>query len=183
MADLLSFDELKNVCDFNRGQSIVSKDAVEGGIPVISGGKKPAFYHNQSNRPANTITIAGSGAYAGFVSFHINPIFAGDCFSIEVKNENKLNKKYLYYFLVNNQEKIYNKKTGAGIPHVHGKDIANFIIPIPSFERQKEIVDILDRFSSLAESMEIGIPAEIKANRQRYEYYRDEIFESLKECA
>ena len=83
----MDFFELKKVCDFNRGQSLVSKDAVIGDIPVISGGQKPAFYHNVANRPANTITVAGSGAYAGFVSFHKVPIFACDCFSVDIKNE------------------------------------------------------------------------------------------------
>ena len=173
----MRFDELKNVCDFNRGQSIVSKDAVEGEIPVISGGKKPAFYHNQANRPTNTITIAGSGAYAGYVSYHKNPIFAGDCFSIEVKQEqeNELDKKYLYYYLANKQDLIYTKKTGAGIPHVHGKDIANFVIPIPSLQFQEIVVSILDKYDELCNSLTSGLPKEIELVNKQYEYYRNKL--------
>ena len=93
------------------------------------------------------------------------------------ENVNKYNFRYLYYCLKNiNYEPVDHSRQWI-------TKFGEIEVPIPSFERQKEIVDILDRFSSLAESMEIGIPAEIKANRQRYEYYRDEIFESLKECA
>ena len=72
---------------------------------------------------------------------------------------------------------------GTTIQHLDVNKFMKIKVPVPSLEKQKEIVDILDRFSSLAESKEIGIPDEIKAIRQRYEYYRDEIFESLKECA
>ena len=176
----MRFDELKNVCDFNRGQSIVSKDAIVGDIPVISGGKKPAFYHNQANRPANTITVAGSGAYAGYVSFHTIPIFAGDCFSVDIKDDKELNKKYLYYYLSDRQDLIYNKKTGAGIPHVHGKDIANFVIPLPSLQVQETIVSVLDKYNDLCYSLTNGLPKEIELVSKQYEYYRNKLL-SFKE--
>ena len=65
----VEYKKLDEVCNFNRGTSMTSKNAIEGDVPVISGGQKPAFYHNASNRPAGTITIAGSGAYAGYVAF------------------------------------------------------------------------------------------------------------------
>ena len=35
-----------------------------------------------SNRPANVITVSGSGANAGFVNFWPIPIFASDCSTI-----------------------------------------------------------------------------------------------------
>ena len=72
---------------------------------------------------------------------------------------------------------------GTTIQHLDVNKFMKIKVPVPSLEKQQKIVDILDRFSSLAESMEIGIPAEIKANRKRLEYYRDKIFEELKEIA
>ena len=45
----VEYKRLSEVCEFNRGTSITSKDAQVGNIPVISGGQKPAFYHNVSN--------------------------------------------------------------------------------------------------------------------------------------
>ena len=38
-----------------------------GNIPVISGGKEPAYYCDKYNRDNETITVAGSGAGAGYV--------------------------------------------------------------------------------------------------------------------
>lgn len=167
----VTYKKLENVCTFYRGSSITSRNAQYGSIPVISGGKKPAFYHNIANRPANTITVAGSGAYAGFVAFWKEEIFCADSFSVDIKDETTLDKRYLYHFLLNNQAEIYKKKTGGGIPHVHGKDIANFRIPVPPLPVQREIVRILDQFTELTGEL----TAELTARRKQYEYYRDKL--------
>jgi len=167
--DGVEYKKLADVCNFNRGTSLVSKNAKSGDIPVISGGQKPAFYHNLANRTGTTITVAGSGAYAGYVSIWYEPIFVCDAFSVEPKNSDELDIKYLYHYLTNNQNKIYNKKTGAGIPHVHGKDIAKFSIPLPPLSIQSEIVHILDSFTSLTAEL----TAELTARQKQYAFYRD----------
>ena len=51
----------------------------------------------------------------------------------------------------------------------------NFKIPIPPLALQKEIVKILDKFDALVNDISEGLPAEIKARRQQYEYYRDKL--------
>lgn len=48
-------------------------------------------------------------------------------------------------------------------------------IPVPSPEEQEHIVAILDRFDALVNDLSSGLPAEIKARRQQYEYYRDKL--------
>lgn len=167
--DGVEYKKLADVCNFNRGTSLVSKNAKSGNIPVISGGQKPAFYHNVANRTGTTITVAGSGAYAGYVGIWYEPIFVCDAFSVEPKNADELDIKYLYHYLTNNQNKIYNKKTGAGIPHVHGKDIAKFSIPLPPLSIQSEIVHILDSFTLLTAEL----TAELTARQKQYAFYRD----------
>ena len=168
--DGVEYKKLGEVCTFQRGTSLTSKNAIEGDIPVISGGQKPAFYHNVANREANSITVAGSGAYAGYVSFWNKPIFAADCFTVN-PDCSILLIKYVYHYLLNIQEKIYGTKKGAGVPHVHGNDIAKFLIPVPPLPVQHEIVRILDNFTSLEAELE----AELEARRKQYEYYRDQL--------
>ncbi|MEG0771615.1 MAG: restriction endonuclease subunit S, partial [Clostridia bacterium] len=48
-------------------------------------------------------------------------------------------------------------------------------IPVPSLIEQQRIVDILDRFDVLCNDISEGLPAEIKARQQQYEYYRDKL--------
>ena len=54
-------------------------------------------------------------------------------------------------------------------------DLARVEIPAPSIATQRKVVDILDRFDALTTSLTDGIPAEIEARRQQYEYYRDKL--------
>ncbi|MFA4717623.1 restriction endonuclease subunit S, partial [Helicobacter pylori] len=57
----------------------------------------------------------------------------------------------------------------------YSKDLQNFLIPIPPLEIQQEIVKILDQFSLLTTDLLAGIPAEIKARKKQYEYYREKL--------
>jgi type I restriction enzyme M protein len=139
---------LKDYADLKRGTSITKEDITDGDIPVIAGGQKPAYFNNKSNRNSNCITVSSSGAYAGYVAFHTNPIFASDCFTIETNNTD-LKQKFLFYLLKSKQELIYTFQTGGGQPHVYAKDFDKFKIPLPSLEKQNELVEELDSYQKI----------------------------------
>ena len=168
----IEWKTLGEVAEFKRGQTIVQKTAQTGVYPVISGGQQPAYYIDQYNRTGQTITVAGSGAYAGFVMFWDEPIFVSDAFSIKTDEEVVL-PRYVFHFLLNKQSSIFNLKRGAGVPHVYAKDLAAFSIPLPPLSEQRRIVDILDRFDTLTNSISEGLPKEIALRRKQYAYYRD----------
>ncbi len=168
----IEWKTLGEVAEFKRGQTIIQKTAQTGVYPVISGGQQPAYYIDQYNRTGQTITVAGSGAYAGFVMFWDEPIFVSDAFSIKTDEEVVL-PRYVFHFLLNKQSSIFNLKRGAGVPHVYAKDLAAFSIPLPPLSEQRRIVDILDRFDTLTNSISEGLPKEIALRRKQYAYYRD----------
>ncbi len=66
-------------------------------------------------------------------------------------------------------------KKGSGVPHVRVRDFEKIVFPIPPIEEQERIVSILDKFDALVNDISSGLPAEIKARRQQYEYYRDRL--------
>ena len=168
---MVEWKKLGEVCSFNRGRTITAKDAVDGGIPVIAGGQAPSYYHNEANRNGESITVAGSGAYAGFVSYWNQPIFVSDAFTVDPSDV--LTHKYLFHWLKKNQTNVFATQKGAGVPHVHGKDIANFIIPVPSLSEQARIVRILDTFTSAIDNLK----EQIAQRRKQYEYYRDQLLD------
>lgn len=164
---------LGEVAELKRGTSITKKTSTEGKYPVISGGQQPAYYIDKFNREGETITVAGSGAYAGFVMYWNEPIFVSDAFSIKA-NEERILPRYIYHFLLNIQEKIHDLKAGGGVPHVYAKDVARFLIPIPcptdtkkSLEIQRKLVEVLDKFTELE--------AELDCRKRQYEYYRNKL--------
>ena len=124
-----------------KGQLITEKDVTPGIVPVIAGGKEPAYYHNKPNRQKNTITISASGANAGYVAFHTEPIFASDCSTIEEDNDYSV--RYIYYLLLLSQQEIYKAQTGGAQPHIHAKDLAPLIFTFPPLEEQTAIAEIL----------------------------------------
>ncbi|WQV31890.1 restriction endonuclease subunit S [Helicobacter pylori] len=170
----VEFRKLGEVCDFQKGKSITKKAVTFGKIPVISGGRQPAYYHNEANRSGETIAISSSGVYAGYVSYWDIPVFLADSFSVSPKQKT-LMPKYLFHYLTTQQDAIHATKSTGGIPHVYSKDLQNFLIPIPPLEIQQEIVKILDQFSLLTTDLLAGIPAEIKARKKQYEYYREKL--------
>ncbi|WRF45847.1 restriction endonuclease subunit S [Helicobacter pylori] len=177
----VEFRKLGEVCDFQKGKSITKKAVTFGKVPVISGGRQPAYYHNEANRSGETIAISSSGVYAGYVSYWDIPVFLADSFSVSPKQKT-LMPKYLFHYLTTQQDTIHATKSTGGIPHVYSKDLQNFLIPIPPLEIQQEIVKILDQFSILTTDLLAGIPAEIEARKKQYEYYREKLlaFKPLK---
>ncbi|TPH76952.1 restriction endonuclease subunit S [Helicobacter pylori] len=177
----VEFRKLGEVCDFQKGKSITKKAVTFGKVPVISGGRQPAYYHNEANRSGETIAISSSGVYAGYVSYWDIPVFLADSFSVSPKQKT-LMPKYLFHYLTTQQDAIHATKSTGGIPHVYSKDLQNFLIPIPPLEIQQEIVKILDQFSILTTDLLAGIPAEIEARKKQYEYYREKLltFKPLK---
>lgn len=140
---------INDYCDFKRGTSVTKKDVTEGEIPVIAGGQQAAYYHNVANRPANTITVSSSGAYAGFVNFHSQPIFASDCFTIAPKKEDELDVKYLFHILKSRQQEIYSYQEGGGQPHIYPKHFDNWEIPLPPLEIQQQIVAEIEGYQKI----------------------------------
>ena len=172
---------LGEVSELDRGKTITAKTKSAGTIPVISGGQAPAYYNSEFNRDGETITIAGSGAYAGFVMYWNEPIFVSDAFSVK-PDLSVLNTRYVFHFLLNNQSWIHNLQKGSGVPHVYPKDLAKLEIPIPcpdnpekSLAIQKEIVRILDTFTELTAEITAELTAELTARKKQYNYYRDQL--------
>ena len=153
---------LGEVCNFKNGKGIKKDTLIEGEYPVIGGGQKPMGFHNEYNTNENTILCSSSGAYAGFISKYDKKVWASDCFSI-IPKENTIDNNYLYYLLKTTQDKIYKSQTGTAQPHVYSKDLQDLKIPIPSLERQKEIVEYCEYNDTLIKQLE----KEIENNKKQ----------------
>ena len=146
--------QLGDVAEIRKGQLITETDAVDGSVPVIAGGKKPAYFHNKANRNGKTITVSGSGANAGYIAFHNRPIFASDCSTISEGTGYSV--EFVFYQLQLNQNAIYKAQIGGAQPHIHPTDLRPIEIGCPSHEEQTAIADLLS-----------DMDAEIDALQQR----------------
>ena len=141
--------KLGDICDIKRGNALTKKDAIAGNVPVIAGGKQPAYYHNQANRTGESITVSGSGAYAGYIDYYDIPIFVSDAFTIIPRDTSKVITKFLYNILKSKQDMIYSQQQGIGIPHIYPKNFECIEIPLPPLEVQEEIVKELEGYQAI----------------------------------
>ena len=133
-----NLSKLGQLAEFKRGKTITKKEVVEGPIPVVAGGLRPAYYCNKSNTANRVITISASGN-AGFVKMYFEKVWASDCSFVDIESTNYLH--FAYCFLKYRQNEIYNMQKGAAQQHVNAKEINSMGLCIPtddilkSFER------------------------------------------------
>lgn len=87
------------------------------------------------------------------------------------------NPKYIAYLLQTYRFLQYKRMnvSGAKVTRISGESLEKFPIPIPPLELQEKIVSILDRFEALVNDLSQGLPAEIAAVKEQYEYYRNRL--------
>lgn len=161
---------LGEISNIKRGKRVTKSElSLDGKYPVYSGGTTPMGYFNNFNNNANTIIIAKYGT-AGFVNFITEKFWANDVCYCVIPNE-KLENKFLFFYLKNLQIFIQSKATEAIPAHLPTEAISNLPIPIPPIEIQNKIVNILDKFTHLTSEL----TSELTSRNKQYEYYRDKL--------
>ncbi len=166
----VEFRKLGEVINIFKGKQLNKELLLDyGEYPVMNGGIHASGYWNEYNTDYPKIIISQGGASAGYVNYMTSKFWAGaHCYAIDLNSE-KLNYKFLYYFLKNSQTILMKSQFGAGIPALNKADIETLTIPIPPLEIQQEIVKILDAFTELNTELN----TELKARKKQYEYYQN----------
>jgi len=67
------------------------------------------------------------------------------------------------------------KKQGGTVDSLDFQKVLDYQIPLPDYDVQLRIVDVLENFEAICNDLKIGLPAEIEARQKQYEYYRDKL--------
>jgi type I restriction-modification system DNA methylase subunit/restriction endonuclease S subunit len=134
---------LGEVCSIDYGTRIVKGNNTEGDYPVYGSGRA-MFSTNTFNREGYNILIGRFALSLECVRFINEKIFLNDSgLSVKPKTDILLHK-YVGYYLLHNQSIIYNCARGTAQKNLEMDIFKSIKIPIPSLERQKEIVKYLD---------------------------------------
>ena len=92
-------------------------------------------------------------------------------------DQSMITSRFLRYLLMTERIRAeYMKKAAGGtVKSVPMKEMRLLQIPLPTLERQQELVKLLDRFDAICNDLSSGLPAEIEARTKQYEYYRDKL--------
>lgn len=137
---------LGEVAKMMRGKAVTRSSITPGDIPVMLGGREPAYYCNESNHTGPCFIVSRSGASAGYVSYWDEPIFVTDGFLFE--GDSKIDTQFLYYSLKARQESLIMSQNGTGIPHVRGEDLKNIELAFPTEAERKRIAAVLSDYDA-----------------------------------
>ena len=118
------------------------------------------------------ILISASGTIGRSVVYNGEDSYFQDSNIVWVDNNEAivLNSYLRYLYQI-----IEWKVEGGTIKRLYNDNLKSTPIAVPSIKEQRKIVGILDKFERLTTDLTEGLPAEIKARQQQYEYYRDKL--------
>lgn len=184
---LLTFDEndervkwmkLGNICDNydRKRKAVTASNRVSGPYPYY-GASGIVDYVNSFIFDGDFLLISEDGAN---LLARNTPI----AFSIKGKNwvnnhahilkfQDMCTQKYVEYYI--NMIDVSQYVSGGAQPKLNQENLNKIPIPIPPLSEQQRIVSILDKFESLVNDLSEGLPAEIAAVQEQYEYYRNKL--------
>ncbi len=89
--------------------------------------------------------------------------------------------KWLFYFLstINFKNYVEENQSGSAYPAISDSKVKEFRIPVPEITIQQRIIEKLDKFYSLTNSLLHGLPKEINNRKKQYSYYQKELLNFL----
>lgn len=107
----------------------------------------------------------------------------GDVLDIR-PNQKLVTPPFLYQVLASDRFFNYDMQNskGAKMPRGNKEKVMEYTFALPTLERQREIVLLLNKFEIAFNDLQSELPAEIESRQKQYEYYRDKLltFKELK---
>jgi type I restriction enzyme, S subunit len=138
---------LGEVCkDISTSKNISSSDRVNGTFRFFTCSREETT-HNEYHYDGTFIIHGSRGSTIKesiFITNNEKFAIGTSMFISEVKNKNECISKYIYYYLRLNKSIFSKYINGTAIPMISKSNYYDIKIPIPSLERQQEIVKYLD---------------------------------------
>lgn len=187
--------KMSEIGTFIRGKRFVRTDIVNDGVPCIHYGDMYTYYGLYATKSKgmlrnelapkmryaqkNDVVIVAAGENKEDIG--IGMAWLGDepaavhdaCFIFK----SDLYPQYVSHYLRTNyyHKQIVKHVSEGKICSISAKGLGCAIIPIPPYEEQVRIATLLNKFDELMSDLAQGLPAEIAAVKEQYEYYRNKL--------
>ena len=163
------YKKLGEVCRIKNGRDY--KHLGEGKVPVYGSGGIMKFVDEYVyDKP--TVLIPRKDSLSNL--FYVDtPFWNVDTIFYTEIDSNQICPKFLFHFLAT--QKLEKLNMAGGVPSLTQTTLNKLPIPLPPLSEQQRIVEILDKFDTLTNSISEGLPLEIQLRRQQYEYYREQL--------
>ena len=131
--------------------------------PYLAGSKRTLTDEGLSNSSAQLVpkysVIMSSRAPIGHLVINEIPMASNQGCKGMIPNKN-LNHKYLYYFLYASKQYLNEIGSGTTFAEISGSKLKTVLIPLQSLQKQKEVVEKLDRAFTEVELLKAQIKIE-----------------------
>lgn len=161
--------KLGEICGIVYGKGLPTKNLKTKGFPVF-GANGIIGYYDSFLYEEEQVLISCRGAYSGKINISPKQCFiTNNSLVITPKEENKVNKKYLYYTLqATNKTKLV---TGTAQPQVTINNAEDLQIPLPPLPTQRAIVARIEElFAELDKAVD-----KLKTARPQLKTYRQAV--------
>lgn len=172
----VAWKKISEICVLKAGKTIKAselsdiKDS-EHQYPCYGGNGIRGYIAKYSHEGRYAI-IGRQGALCGCVNWVEGKFYATE-HAVVCTPKTLSDTRFLYFLFTN--ENLNRYKSQGAQPGLSVANLNNIMLPIPPLSEQQRIVSILDRFEALTTDLQSGLPAEIEARRQQYEYYRNKL--------
>ena len=168
--------KLGEVAEIGTGRSNREDEATDGAYPFYVRSKN-ILRSSTYQFDETAIVIPGEGGIGDIYHYVVGKYDLHQrAYRIKLNSEEKIVPKFVYYYMTSAFKRyIISKSVGATATSIRKPMIEEFPIPLPPLSVQSRIVEILDKFDTLTNSITEGLPLEIKLRRQQYEYYREQL--------
>lgn len=128
---------------------------------------------------ASSENVEDIGMSCGVTVEPAEPLYLNSfCFGFRPDDPNELNSEFAKHLFRSSAMRRQIIRTANGVTRINiSKERFRAIeLPIPDPAEQQRIADLLDCFEALVNDLSAGLPAEVTARREQYEYYRDQLF-------
>ena len=194
-AQSVTWMKMSEIGTFIRGKRFVRTDIVSDGVPCIHYGDMYTYYGLYATQSKgrlrnelaskmryaqkNDVVIVAAGENKEDIGIGLawigdEPAAVHDaCFIFR----SDLYPQYVSHYLRSDyyHKQIVKYVSEGKICSISAKGLGNAIIPVPPYEEQVRIATLLNKFDVLVSDLTEGLPAEIAAVQEQYEYYRNKL--------
>lgn len=177
---LLSFEDgdvewkmLGDVAEIGTGKHD-TQDAIEGGDYIFYARGREPLSLSVFDFDETAIITAGDGAGVGKVFHYAEGKYALHQRAYRIVPGKMMDPRFVYHCIRSYfYEYIQKASVSSSVTSLRRPMFLNFPIPVPPLSEQSRIVEILDKFDVLVDSITEGLPREIELREKQYKYYRD----------
>ena len=172
------YKKLGEVAEIGTGRSNRKDEVTDGAYPFYVRSKN-ILRSSTYQFDETAIVIPGEGGIGDIFHYVVGKYALHQrAYRIRLQSEEQVLSKFLYYYMISAFKGfIVSKSVGATATSIRKPMIEEFPLPLPPLSEQARIVEILDKFDTLTNSISEGLPLEIQLRRQQYEYYREQLLD------